>query len=76
MSCHVDVEGAAADDVFVAQDEGTFFAATCVGEGLALQGLAVEEGAADVKSFVAEAVGADGKGLATADMEGGFLHQW
>ena len=76
MSCHVDVEGAAVDDVFVVQDEGALFAATGVGEGLALQGLPIEEGAADVESAVAEAMSADGEGLATADVERGFLHQW
>lgn len=75
MSCHVDVEGAAADDVFVVQYEGTFFAATCVGEGLALQGLPIEEGTADVESVVAEAMGADGEGLAITYVKGSFLDE-
>ena len=76
LLAHVDVESAASHDVLVVQDEGSFFAALGLVEGFTLQGLAIELGFFDVEGFLAEAVRADGEGLAAADVEGGFLHEW
>ena len=72
---HVDVEGAATDEVLVVEDEGAFLAALGLVEGLALQGLTVELSTLDVEGFLAESVCADGEGLAAADVDGIFLDE-